>query len=266
MNTTATSINQPDMKMTTVSIQHAISHARISLFVFFLPFVLTSCDSASPGEVVSIAISGGSEKGVPRGADLTLIVNEMLSSGESRAATGAEFQSADPSIASVNSSGVVTGVARGSATITVTLGEYNDSVVINVIDVAGIWDATVPDPAAPGGTNHLVYRYFQDGSDVTGTYSNQSGFPPITSDSVANSVGNLVVTGTGETVTLEQVLTMPSSPCQLTWTNNVALGRNLSGELILTPRLDPVDLRSPNCPEVRAQIRVAEVTYVGPID
>lgn len=94
-----------------------------------------------------------------------LSLSTYISYNKGRVDEPTTWKSLDPAIASVNSEGVVTGVANGYAIITAENEESKDAVVIYVTDKIGNGESTNPDvsPSASTNTGITVER---DGNDI----------------------------------------------------------------------------------------------------
>ncbi len=118
--------------------------------------------------------------------------------GTPLAASAVSFSSDNAAIASVNSSGVVTGNASGTAHITVSANGKTTTITVNVIGITSITVSPTSDTLAVGG---------QDLLGITSVYSDNSTQPvsasssTLTSDNTSvvavNGAGILTATGSG---------------------------------------------------------------------
>lgn len=112
----------------------------------------------------------------------------------------ATWSSMNPNIATVNS-GTVTGVSRGSTTITVTYREY--SVLLNV-SVKSVHTITYN---LTGCSIDNRQTSVVNGGSYIGTISSNSGYNPITSNDVTVTIGGVAVSNfmAGNTITLNNI-------------------------------------------------------------
>ncbi len=116
--------------------------------------------------------------------------------------SAASFSSDDPSVASVGSSGTVVALSYGTATVTVTLGTFQEQVAVtsNIIDLTGISVAPVSvNMVAIGQTSPLsVTGHYSDGSSqaVAAGLSYSSGDTQVTT---VDSTGLITAVGDGST-------------------------------------------------------------------
>jgi hypothetical protein len=116
--------------------------------------------------------------------------------------SAASFSSSSPSVASVSSSGVVVALSYGTATVTVTVGTFQEFVAVtaNVVDLSGITvnPATV-DLVAIGETSQLsVTGHYSDGSNrpLSSGLSYATGNAQV---ATVNSAGLVTAVGDGAT-------------------------------------------------------------------
>lgn len=233
-----------------------------TLILVILTSTLSGCDSAShaPPEIASMDLSGNLPL-VPRGGSKTLALEVLDVNGNiiSWMDEGLDvaWSSSDAAVLTVDSEGVISGISRGSATVTARSGTDMAELTLTVVDLEGTWTATVPDAQAPGGVNVITYRFEQTGFSVSGTYSNLSGFPPLTSASTGFFSGTLNLRRIGSSITVR--VQVPGPPCDISWTNELRLDLREGGSDQLTPVSGTVPLTSSSCPNA-GQIRVAQVT------
>ncbi len=83
------------------------------------------------------------------------------------------WDTSDPNILDISSSGQMTGLGDGLATISATAGGKTGSIDFQVVDLTGSWiGGEAPDT--------VVYRLIQTDTIVDGVFVSQLGFPPIT--------------------------------------------------------------------------------------
>lgn len=118
-------------------------------YLLLLVLVLAACGGPSIQGVVSVEILGG-DRSLPQGATAVLAAEVSAGSG---VATTVTWLSSDPSIATVDANGVVTGQLLGSVTVTARSTAdvtVSDSVTIEVAVPAGTVRANwVPSDAFP---------------------------------------------------------------------------------------------------------------------
>lgn len=224
--------------------------------------LLAGCDSGDQPSVnvASMSIST-SVPLIPRGGTRTLNLEVVDTDGSMVAwmdeGLDVKWSSSDPSVLTIDGNGSATGVAGGSALVTARLGTLSAEQAVDVIDLAGNWTATVPDPQAPGGVNVITYEFEQAGLSVSGTYSNLSGFPPLTPASRGRFSGTLNLRRIGSSVTIR--VQVPGPPCDIAWSNELRLDFEGNGPDQLTPLAGTVPLSSSACSNP-GQIRVAQVS------
>ena len=84
-------------------------------------------------ELVSVAISPSNPGALPRGGQLQLEVTAFDLDGQDYAVDQAQWTSSDPSVATVDETGLVEGIASGEATIEVDVDGLVDSVEVDVV-------------------------------------------------------------------------------------------------------------------------------------
>lgn len=236
-----------------------------ALILSTIMLLVSGCDSGSTEapDVTSLSLSDNLPM-IPRGGSktLTLEVADLDGNMISWLEEGVDvaWSSSNTAILTIDDRGVATGVSRGKAHITARTGVHEARIEIDVIDLAGTWTATVPDAQAPGGVNVITYQIEQTGLSVSGTYSNLSGFPPLTSTSTGRFSGTMNLKRIGSSVTLQVQVAGP--PCSIAWTNELRLDLNPTGTDRLTPVATTVPLTSATCPNA-GQIRVAQVSRSG---
>ncbi|VEG94961.1 Bacterial Ig-like domain (group 2) [Aeromonas encheleia] len=179
-----------------------------------------------------------------------LAANGNYSDGSSVDVTASvTWVSSDPAVATVDASGLVTGVAPGTATITGTLGGQSATLLVTVSNAVliagGLTIATPPLTLAAGLTGQLVANgSYSDGSNVnvTTSVSWASSNPAVASVGLhtglvtAVAPGITTITGTlnGETATLLVTVTNAAiNPGGLTITvPPLTLAAGLTGQLV----------------------------------
>jgi uncharacterized protein YjdB len=171
-----------------------------------------------PPRVASVTISP-SPASVMQGATLALVATPRDGSGVSISALTATWQSNNSSIASVNTtSGVVTGVSAGNATITATISGVSGTVTVTVTPppVASLTISPNPASVAVGNTIPLTALLRDAGGTIlTGrsiawTSQTQSVATVDPSSGVATGVstGTSLITATSEGVSNSVTLTV----------------------------------------------------------
>ncbi|APY12281.1 hypothetical protein BWZ22_14075 [Seonamhaeicola sp. S2-3] len=127
-----------------------------------------------------ISVSGVSLS--PKNIDLLVGNTQQLSASINPATAtnlGVSYHSNNSSVASVNSNGLVTGIAEGSAIITVTTddGSYTDTSVVNVIAVATSPNLALNKPITGTGVHDDVHEVANLVDGSTNTRWSVSGFP-----------------------------------------------------------------------------------------
>ena len=119
------------------------------------------------GPVVSVEVSPSAET-IGVGGTLQLTAQGINESGNAVADVGFSWQSGDAAIATVDASGLVTGVAEGVATITASSGSVSGVATITVINVAGVASVVVAPPEATITTLGDTLRLAAVGFDENG--------------------------------------------------------------------------------------------------
>ena len=105
--------------------------AALTLLLGATLFTAACGSTTSPSSLASIAVTGTAPFAV--GAVTQLTATGMLSDGTTEDVTNsATWLSSDPSIAMVSSTGVVTGVAPGTASVFATVGTVTGALQVNV--------------------------------------------------------------------------------------------------------------------------------------
>lgn len=230
------------------------------LFVCLVVFGL-GCDSTSNDRVdVDRILISKDVVAIAKGASAVLDLTVVGSGGLAISSYEATWTSLNPAIVTVDQEGRVRGLARGKATITATVDNKTDSIEITTVDVSGKWTATVTDPGAPGGINMITYNLVQNGVNVSGTYTNVGGFPPLTSVNVGRIISTLTIGRVS--IAMKGSVKVSASPCNLIWENNMTVITLGDGSVVLRPVQDPTPLTSDNCSLLSTSIRVAEVKFV----
>ena len=195
-----------------------------------------------PRRPVSVTVSPSTDS-VAVGETLRLSAEAFASNG--RAVVGAEFSwsSSDESVATVDASGLVTGVAEGSATITVTSGGVSASSEIGVFDPTRPVSVTVS-PSTGSVAVGETLRLSAQAVDTNGRAVVGAEFSWSSSDeSVATVDASGLVTGVAEgsaTITVSTggvsgsadiSVFVPAGPVSVgvsPWSGSVAVGATLS--------------------------------------
>jgi uncharacterized protein YjdB len=214
---------------------------------------------ADTGKVASAALTVLPSKGVAitpatvsiaTGVTQQLVASVVLDPGSAQTVTWA---SSAPSVATVNASGVVTGVALGSATITATSTfdpTFKGSTTINVIPVVRTLVVAAPSgtPFYLGATQTLVATITADAGVVT-TLAWSSSNPSVATVSTAgvvtaNAVGTATITATSTadiTKTASVAVTTISRPISITATPAVlAITAGNTATIVATVNADPI--------------------------
>jgi hypothetical protein len=176
----------------------------------FLPVVALSGLMAACGQattptsvpaVTSVAITG--TLAVPAaGQTSQLVATATFADGTSRVVTNqATWQSVDPTIATVTTTGLVQALTYGTAVVTATFQGVNGSVILNIaLTMTGTWKGPATDSVESG---QLTSVLTQTGTTISGTASlvftsgtQASGSFSGTVSSSGSSV-NFTVTGSG---------------------------------------------------------------------
>jgi len=152
---------------------------------------------AAPVTVTGVSVSASATT-ITIGETATLTASAVYSDGTS-ASADATWESSNPSVASVNTTGTVTGVAAGTASVTATYEGQSTSVVITVVaapvTVTGISVSAVKTTIQVDETTLLtVTALYSDGT----SYSyNLAGVCTPTTNVVAEKNSDCEVTGVG---------------------------------------------------------------------
>ncbi|MBQ9339343.1 MAG: Ig-like domain-containing protein [Paludibacteraceae bacterium] len=124
----------------------------------------------TPTETVSLEL-GATQYSVKVGATVQIVANVTP------AGTALTYSSLDPSVASVNASGLVTGVAAGNTIVTVTAGTVNKSCIINVVQEGAvtpgekpvvhgkrIWTIIMDGETADANASKIVFSFAPNGT------------------------------------------------------------------------------------------------------
>jgi hypothetical protein len=217
-------------------------------------WLLRSCDAQNPcpagnpinlgncSNPVSAILLTPNPASVAVGNTLQLAVSAQLTNPPTIAnlitSQCTNWTTSDATLATVNSSGVVTGVAAGSPTISCTAGITNvsagitGSVVVTVGAIPAFQNPQAagcanPCPITPGGTNGIVYSFLlaATGGTAPYTFTNSAGSPPtglsLTSTGCGTNVG-CNIAGT------------PSVNGTVTWTLQVADSASHTNTLVVS--------------------------------
>jgi hypothetical protein len=127
--------------------------------------------SAAP-TVVSIAVTGGLTLSAS-GQTSQLSANAAFSNGTTQSVTSlAAWQSSNTGVVNVSSSGLLTAVGNGSATVTATYQGISGTAQVTVTispSVGGVWNGVFAD--ATFGNLASTWTVQQNGTTVTGTFT-----------------------------------------------------------------------------------------------
>jgi uncharacterized protein YjdB len=173
----------------------------------------------SPAAVASVALNPTTASIAP-GASVTITATPRDASGNALSGRTVSWSSSSTSVATVSSSGVVTGVAAGSATITATSEgqSANAAITVTGIPVASV-SLTAQAPGLNAGTTDTLTAIPKDangntlsGRTVTWSTSNAS-IATVNSNGVVSGVapGSVNITATSEGKSASVTLTVYSS-------------------------------------------------------
>jgi len=101
------------------------------------------------------------------------------------------------SVATINSSGLLTGISAGTATVTYTVGLCSNTAVVTVHPLPVIATVTYTDPVCGGDGGTITLSGLDPGSTYTLYYTHGS---PVTNTMITTSAGDGIVTGLPEGV------------------------------------------------------------------
>ena len=201
-----------------------------NLFFLLLSLIMFGCgggggsDTPPPTQRVltSIAISGAQTSYLV-GASDTLSVTGTYNNGTTAALSGITWSSSTASVASISTSGVLTGVAEGTTTITATSNSLSNSVDITILpptlDSIAVVSSNGSSSVPLGTTLQLTARgsfsngVTQDLSDVAWS-SGSAGIATISATGLVTSVsaGNVTLTAekSGESATFAATVSAPA--------------------------------------------------------
>lgn len=141
---------------------------------------LIGCDSNAPeaDPLASLAIASplGEQANfmLPQGQSTQLNLTATTASGQPVANPAVTWTSSNASVVSVTTTGVIRGVATGTATVSVSAEGQMDERTIEVFDLTGTWEGTADFSSVALGTalmpGLLRLELTQNGTDVTGTF------------------------------------------------------------------------------------------------
>ena len=166
--------------------------------------ITASAGSASGSAVVTVTQSvesvvvSPSEETIALGNTLQLTAEAFDESGHAVAEVEFSWESSDAAVATVDASGLVTGVAVGVATITASAGEVAGSAVVTVMQpVASVEVSPSAETIGLGSTLQLIAEAFdENGNAVAG-----AEFSWASSDEAVATVASGLVTGVAVGVT-----------------------------------------------------------------
>lgn len=204
------------------------SHVRMLRAIIITAVLLACGDSSNPvgpgggggGQVAQISISP-SVPTVTLGAQLALQADVRDANGGVISGASVFWSSADTTIVSISSTGVVTGKAVGSAQVAASSGGQSARVVVSVVSipVASITVAPAAATIVVGGTTRLqAVTSAADGSVLTGrTVVWASSAPQVaavdgTGTIIGASAGTATITATAEGKTAPSTITVTIIP------------------------------------------------------
>lgn len=208
--------------------------------------------NSEEGELVSIAITGGNRVNVGSSSSTPLVVMATYSDNSTLTVEDTEnitWQSSAPSIASITD-GIITGVSKGTATITatyqnktattaITVGDLPDPSTLKTIEING------SNTLIKGGTTTLsVTAIYEDNttmgiSNNNATWSSSNGEVAVVSTSgvvTAKGAGNVVITVSynGKSATHSITITDPMTLTGIKITGSNKLEKGDSANLTVT--------------------------------
>ena len=217
---------------------------RTLLQLFCLVWVLAmsiGCKASGSGPqkpidstIASVAVLPSDEPLISVGQKVQLEAVTSNSAGVEVPGTPTSWATSDSSILAVSSTGLMTGVDSGTATISATAGGKSTALDFRVVDLTGTWvGGEAPDTVS--------YTLMQSGTSVMGVFQSRLGFPPIT------NVNSGTLTGSLDFGLYSHILELTiEDGCVLQITGTHRAQVQTGGELILAP--GPAgNLSSTNC-------------------
>lgn len=232
---------------------------RVFLGALLLMICANGCDASNEEEaytVDSIAVASEAAS-IARGAKEQLTVTVLTTERQPVSDPPVEWRSSDPSVITVDETGIITAVSRGEAMITATLQGKSDAETMTVVDIEGFWLAVYRSTRLPG-PDSIRYALSQDGRQVQGTFRSTYGFPPITDRNTGTITGILDLKRFSKT--FEHTVRIPAAPCNLVFTGTFTLETRTDGRLVMKP-LGDGPLTSDNCSMLNGRITFADLVY-----
>lgn len=188
-----------------------------------------------PGPTIAqIQLSPDDEPLMSMGQQVQLEAVVTTTEGETLANPALAWSTSNAAVLTVSNTGLMTGQADGTATVTAALGGQSGALSFRIVDLTGTWVGGVP-------PDTVRYVLDQTGTSVPGTFESLNGFPPIT------NVNTGVLSGSLNFERYEHTLTViTEQDCELIITGAHEVRVENSGELILEPS-GSGQLTSTNC-------------------
>jgi len=183
---TWTSVTKTVASVSSAGLLTAVSVGSTNVSAKFGTVSATALVTVSAAVLDSIALTPP-EPSMPKGTTRALTATATLSDGTTEAVTDqAEWTSTDESVATVNSSGVVTAIAVGTSTISASVAGVTGSTKVTVVGASLLSIGVTP--AAPSVVKGLTRQF-----TATGTFSDSTVLD-LTSQVTWSSNANLVAT------------------------------------------------------------------------
>ena len=168
------------------------------------------------------------------GQELQLEAVVTNTDGDTLVDPALDWSSSDAAILTVTDTGLMTGQADGTATVTAALDGKAENLTFRIVDLTGTWTGSEP----PDTVNYILT---QTGTSVDGTFQSVNGFPPITNVNTGEFTGSLTFERYIHFLTLTT-----ETGCALRIFGGHSVRVEESGALILEP-ISPGSLSSSNC-------------------
>lgn len=181
---------------------------RILISLFLLGYLVVGCDSSGSGgeepvPVARVEVSINKDI-ISKGQAVDLDVIVTLTSGETMTDPSLTWSSSNESVLTVSQSGTVRGVAEGVATVTGSIRGRSSQLEIRVLDLTGTWRGTSATPGSGFGSQQTItLELVQEGTRVTGTYTNSQFTRPDTQAGIGPIEGQVFFDRFGHTVNAE---------------------------------------------------------------
>src|SRR5579864_1389514 len=189
----------------------------------------------SPPAVTSVTVTGTVALPAP-GLTSQLVATATFADGTSQVVTNqATWQSSNPTVATVTTTGLVAALTYGTATVTAAFRGVNGSATVAItLNMTGTWKGTASDSA---GSAAITSVLTQTGTVISGTaslvYTSGTQATGSFSGTVSNtgSTVNFTVTGSGSTggVTCTLTLTGVGQILNITFTGTYGGSNSCSG-------------------------------------